>query len=114
MPTLTLGQGLRVTYEDAGQGPAIVLIHGSPGMARNWEPVARRLAGRYPVLAPHPPGHGGSGAGPSCGGNVALAVALRGEVPVVGLVLLEPVLVRVLPAVGRDADYAEVKRVFDA
>ena len=53
-------------------------------------------------------------AGHSYGGNVALAVALRGEVPVVGLVLLEPVLVRVLPAVGRDADYAEVKRVFDA
>jgi len=143
MPTLTLSQGLRVTYEDAGQGPAIVLIHGSPGMARNWEPVARRLADRYRVLAPNLPGYGGSDprpageprtahaaavveavirevgapvllAGHSYGGNVALAVALRGEVPVVGLVLLEPVLVRVLPAVGRDADYAEVKRVFDA
>ena len=60
MPTLTLGQGLRVTYEDAGQGPAIVLIHGSPGMARNWEPVARRLADRYRVLAPNLPGYGGA------------------------------------------------------
>lgn len=143
MPTLTLDQGPRVTYDDIGQGPAIVLVHGSPGMARNWETVARRLADRYRVLAPNLPGYGGSDprpagepstahavvvveavirevggpvllAGHSYGGNVALAIALRGQVPVVGLVLLEPVLVRVLPAVGRDADYAEVKRVFDA
>jgi len=143
MPTLTLAQGQRVVYEDSGRGPAIVLVHGSPGTTRNWEPVAQRLADRYRVLAPNLPGYGGSDprpagepstaqvaavveavirevgapvllAGHSYGGNVALAVVLRGEVPVAGLVLLEPVLVRVLPAAGRDADYAAVKRVIDA
>lgn len=143
MPTLTLGQGQRVVFEDTGKGSPIVLVHGSPGMARNWEPVARRLADRYRVLAPNLPGYGGSDprpagepstaqaaavveavireagapvlvAGHSYGGNVALAIALRGEVPVAGLVLLEPVLVRVLPAVGRQAEYAELKPVFDA
>ncbi|MHB8465775.1 MAG: alpha/beta fold hydrolase [Acidimicrobiales bacterium] len=37
---------------------AVVLLHGQPGGARDWDPVIDALAGRATVLAPDRPGYG--------------------------------------------------------
>jgi len=52
-------------------------------------------------------------AGHSYGGVVALAVALRGNVPVGALVLFEPVALKVLIMGDESEDYATAKAVFD-
>src|SRR3954467_10406514 len=52
--------GHRVDYRVAGQGPAVVLIHGMVNSSRHWEQVALRLADRYTVIAPDLIGHGDS------------------------------------------------------
>src|SRR3989440_11857508 len=52
--------GHRVAYRMAGSGPPIVFIHGITSSSALWEPVARRLAQRYTVLAPDLIGHGES------------------------------------------------------
>jgi predicted metal-dependent hydrolase len=41
----------------------VVLLHAPGLVARVWQPIAARLAGRYRVMAPDLPGHGGSAAG---------------------------------------------------
>ncbi|MGN6169925.1 MAG: alpha/beta fold hydrolase, partial [Solirubrobacteraceae bacterium] len=56
---LTL-HGHRVAYRLAGEGPAIVLIHGITSSSESWETVARKLARRHTVLAPDLIGHGQS------------------------------------------------------
>jgi pimeloyl-ACP methyl ester carboxylesterase len=147
MPTIELVARGRVSYEQSGQGPAVILVHGSPGTAATWSGVAKRLGDRFRVAALDLPGHGGSTprpegeptttaggvaavealvsaqlaerpgpvvlAGHSYGGVVSLAVALGGRVPLRGLVLLEPVLVKLLPAAGLHADFAAAAATFD-
>jgi pimeloyl-ACP methyl ester carboxylesterase len=118
MPTLTAG-ARTLSYESWGAGPVALLVHGSPGNARTWARVGERLAGRYRVIAPDLPGYGATTpqpegephvayaaeliealadevgapavlAGHSCGGVVALAVALRGRIRPGALVLRWP------------------------
>lgn len=97
-----------------GEGPPLVLVHGSGGHGRAWAPVAREL-GAFDVIAPSLPGRGASEgeafddaaaaarwlggvlgalggppplvAGHSYGGAVALELALLGA-PLAGLVLV--------------------------
>ena len=52
--------GHRVAYRLAGQGPAIVLVHGVTSTSATWESVGSRLARRHTVLAPDLLGHGSS------------------------------------------------------
>src|SRR5512134_1051494 len=52
--------GHDVGYRMAGEGPAIVLIHGMAGSSRAWRDVMGLLARRYTVIAPDLPGHGKS------------------------------------------------------
>ncbi len=54
--------GHRVIYRIAGNGPAVVLIHGMVNSSRHWESVALRLADEYTVIAPDLIGHGDSAA----------------------------------------------------
>jgi pimeloyl-ACP methyl ester carboxylesterase len=142
MPSLVVDDRL-VSYEEQGAGPTVVLIHGSPGNGRAWQRIAERLAERHRVIAPDLPGHGGTtpapaGAPPdiastaallegllgvvgapallvghSYGGVVALALALRGRVPIGALALLEPVAVEALRLSGDDAAYASTRAVFE-
>ncbi len=135
--------GRRLSWEGSGSGPTIMLIHGSPGAARNWRDVRAQLEGAYRVVAPDMLGYGGTDprppsapprtehvaeymeafaatlggplllAGHSYGGVVALRMALRGRVPLAGLALLEPVALGVLELLG-DAEFAPAKTVFDA
>jgi len=54
--------GHRTIYRIAGDGPAVVLIHGMLNSSRHWEQVALQLADRYTVIAPDLIGHGDSAA----------------------------------------------------
>ena len=143
MPTLRISDADAIAYDDAGQGPVIVLVHGSPGTSRAWQPVAARLAPRFRVISPNLPGYGGTtrpgGEGPgdssyaaaliealiaevgppavlaghSYGGAVALQTALRGRVAPRALALFEPVAIPVLAAVGEAEAFAAARALFE-
>jgi pimeloyl-ACP methyl ester carboxylesterase len=143
MPALPVGERDAIAYDDIGRGPLVVLIHGSPGSARAWQPVARQLEPRFRVISPNLPGYGATTrpppglpsdsshaarliealldglarpavlAGHSYGGVVALLLALRGHVKPGALVLFEPVAVPVLAAVGDKEGFASARALFD-
>lgn len=52
--------GHDVSYRMAGEGPAILLIHGIAGSSTTWKSVMPALAERYTVIAPDLLGHGRS------------------------------------------------------
>jgi pimeloyl-ACP methyl ester carboxylesterase len=52
--------GHRVSYQRAGWGPLLVLIHGIAGSSDTWNEVIEELAERYTVVAPDLLGHGAS------------------------------------------------------
>jgi pimeloyl-ACP methyl ester carboxylesterase len=52
--------GLDLHYVDAGQGPAIVFVHGLLGSHRSWAHLVGELAADHRVLAPDLFGHGAS------------------------------------------------------
>ena len=143
MPTLSATGLGAMGYEDAGRGPVIVLIHGSPGTSRAWQAVGERLAASFRVIAPNLPGYdttprpaddtaGDSSyaarliealiaevgepavlAGHSYGGVIALLTALRGRAKPRALALFEPVAVPVLAAVGDGQVFAAARALFD-
>jgi pimeloyl-ACP methyl ester carboxylesterase len=53
--------GLTLQYLTAGNGPAILLLHGYAETSRMWKPLIPRLAEHFTVIAPDLPGIGGSG-----------------------------------------------------
>jgi len=57
--------GLRWQYLRAGQGPRILLLHGTGSSSGSWSRMVPMLADRFEVLAPDLPGHGSSGALPA-------------------------------------------------
>ncbi|MFT4569343.1 MAG: pimeloyl-ACP methyl ester carboxylesterase [Hyphomicrobiaceae bacterium] len=59
LKTVTI-HGHEVGYRRAGQGPAILLIHGMAGSSRTWEEVIPLLARNHTVIAPDLLGHGES------------------------------------------------------
>jgi pimeloyl-ACP methyl ester carboxylesterase len=70
----------RVQYRVAGSGPPIVLIHQSPRSSAEWEPLMRRWAREFTVIAPDTPGFGDSGplaiARPECADYADALLAL--------------------------------------
>jgi len=44
-----------------GAGPAVVLLHGQPGSAADWSPVASLLEASFTVIVPDRPGYGRTG-----------------------------------------------------
>src|SRR6267378_3551137 len=56
----TVVDGLTLQYLGAGQGPAIVLLHGYAEDSRMWRPLIPQLAASFTVVAPDLPGIGGS------------------------------------------------------
>ncbi len=56
--------GLRVHYVRAGQGPAVVLLHGSGSSLEGFERVAALLSASYDVIRPDLPGFGRTGPRP--------------------------------------------------
>jgi pimeloyl-ACP methyl ester carboxylesterase len=49
-----------VNYEDAGKGPAVLLLHAFPLNNSMWSPQIGLLSGRFRVIAPDLRGFGGS------------------------------------------------------
>jgi pimeloyl-ACP methyl ester carboxylesterase len=52
--------GHKVRFNIAGQGPAVVLIHGVAGRAAQWDQTMVQLAEKHTVIAPDLLGHGES------------------------------------------------------
>ncbi|MFI9159011.1 alpha/beta fold hydrolase [Kitasatospora aureofaciens] len=52
--------GVRLNVAVAGEGPAVLLLHGFPHTWRLWDGIMGRLAGRYRVIAPDLRGFGAS------------------------------------------------------
>lgn len=60
--TSLLANGISVAYQEQGQGPTIVLLHGFCGSSAYWEKLAPLLSGEYRVVMPDLRGHGATGA----------------------------------------------------
>jgi len=84
MPYVSV-DGLRLHYREAGEGPAVVLVHGWPVDARLWDEQIPVLAARHRVIAPDLPGFGQSD---------------RPEPDRIGLDLLQRSLIGLMDAVG--------------
>ena len=111
--------GVDLRYFAGGEGEPLLLVHGLGGSAANWVELVASASGRYRVIVPDLPGHGGSGraqagagmthfadvvaglveheatgpvlvAGHSFGGLVALRLAQRRPDLVRGLLLAAP------------------------
>jgi pimeloyl-ACP methyl ester carboxylesterase len=52
--------GVKIHYLSAGQGPAVILLHGYTQTSRMWRPLMPRLAEKFTVIAPDLPGIGDS------------------------------------------------------
>jgi pimeloyl-ACP methyl ester carboxylesterase len=119
----------------------IVLIHGSPGKPSTWKGVIQALGDDVTAITPSLPDHNQTYpprdretaamaaaivddlgpqpdgivlAGHSYGGNVALQIALANHVPVAALVLVEPVALKTLAALGEETAYADAKTALDS
>lgn len=55
-------RGNLISYLEAGQGRAIVLLHGFVGSSKYWDAIMEPLAKQYRVIALDLPGHGDSSA----------------------------------------------------
>src|SRR3954452_20695965 len=84
MPEVQL-HGQRVTFTRAGDGPAIVLIHGITSSSRTWRRVVAPLAERHTVIAPDLLGHGPSGKPRGDYSLGAYAIGVRDLLTVLGV-----------------------------
>src|SRR5262245_56787445 len=77
--------GVKLHYLTAGNGPAIVLLHGYAETSRMWKPLVRKLGSNFTVIAPDLPGIGGSDI-PSDGLDMThAAVRIHGLVKQLGI-----------------------------
>jgi pimeloyl-ACP methyl ester carboxylesterase len=79
-------EGLRIAYERAGAGPALVLLHGFVGDgATTWRRQIEALSDEFTVVAWDAPGAGGSSDPPESFGMAGYADCLAGFVAGLGL-----------------------------
>jgi pimeloyl-ACP methyl ester carboxylesterase len=80
---VTVGQR-QVHYRRAGEGPPVVLLHGSPRSSLALVELIEALAGRFCVIALDTPGYGTSDALPTARPSIAdyaEAVGSASDVP---------------------------------
>jgi pimeloyl-ACP methyl ester carboxylesterase len=120
-------RGAAVAYTDHGDGPPVLLIHGSATSGRFWRALDERLAPRHRVVAPDLLGYGDTPwtvdlrvndldvvtafaraigeplhlVGHSYGGALALRAALELGSQVASLVLIEPAAFNLLDGAAR-------------
>ena len=58
MSALIEAHGLRWHVQSMGEGPGLLLLHGTGASTHSWRGLAPRLARRFHVIAPDLPGHG--------------------------------------------------------
>jgi magnesium chelatase accessory protein len=63
--------GLRWHVQLLGEGPPLLLLHGTGAASHSWRDVAPALAGRFRVIVPDLPGHGFTGGRPRGGSTLA-------------------------------------------
>ncbi|MEF8812582.1 MAG: alpha/beta fold hydrolase [Halovenus sp.] len=59
--TVTSTDGTSIAYEQYGEGPPLILLHGSSGTREEWGPLRPSLADEFTVYAPDRRGRGDSG-----------------------------------------------------
>lgn len=124
-----------IDYQEAGNGPTIVFVPGSCSTGAAWRPVIGQLRGQFRCVTTSLLGYGGTAerrtpddtdiayerevietvirraggpvhlVGHSFGGLAALAVALRGRVPLLSLTIAEAPAVDVLREAGEQQHY---------
>lgn len=55
-----MSASVELSFDSVGEGPPLLILHGLFGSARNWQSVARSLAGRYRMLTVDARNHGRS------------------------------------------------------
>lgn len=133
-----------IDYDECGAGPAIVLVPGSCSTGAAWRPIIADLSSRFRCATTSLLGYGGTverrtGSDPSIsheaealesvvrkaggsvhlvghsfGGLVALVVALRNQVPLSSLVILEAPAMELLRAEGEDRHYGLFRDMTEA
>jgi pimeloyl-ACP methyl ester carboxylesterase len=63
MQTVTSADGTRIAYDRHGDGPPLLLVHGSSGTRRAWDAVVPHLAEEFTLIVPDRRGRGDSGDG---------------------------------------------------
>jgi pimeloyl-ACP methyl ester carboxylesterase len=61
MQTVTSSDGTSIAYDQHGEGPPLVLLHGSSGTRNAWDAVIPRLAEDFRLIVPDRRGRGDSG-----------------------------------------------------
>jgi pimeloyl-ACP methyl ester carboxylesterase len=130
-----------IDYQETGDGPTIVLVPGSCSTGAAWRPVIGHLQGRFRCVTTSLLGYGGTAerrapddtdmahereiletvirrtgdpvhlVGHSFGGLVALAVALRGRVPLLSLTIAEAPAVDILREAGEQQHYETFRQM---
>lgn len=143
MPTINEARG-RIDYDESGSGPTVVLVPGSCSTGAAWRPIIAALDGRFRCVTTSLLGYGrtaerrtesdpaihyeaevvesvirraGGGVhlvGHSFGGLVALAVALRNEVTLASLVIVEAPAAELLRERGEIEHYRAFQAMTDA
>ncbi|MGO2111401.1 MAG: alpha/beta fold hydrolase [Pseudoclavibacter sp.] len=65
LPGIFEWHGRRVAWSKRGDGPPVVLLHGTPWSQRLWDPIAEALAERFSVYQWDMPGYGSSSKDPA-------------------------------------------------
>jgi pimeloyl-ACP methyl ester carboxylesterase len=125
----------RVDYEECGRGPTVVFAPGSCSTGAAWRPIIAQCEAQFRCITTSLPGYGGTAerrspadasiahvaaaleavilragspvhvVGHSFGGLAALAVALRQDVPMASLTIVEAPAAQLLVAAGEHAHY---------
>lgn len=131
----------RFDYEESGAGPTVVLVPGSCSTGAAWSPVVSAWGGRFRCVTTSLLGYGGTAerrspgdysiaheadmletvvwragrrvhlVGHSFGGLVGLAVALRKNMPLASLTVLEAPAPELLRSCGEDRHYDAIRRM---
>jgi pimeloyl-ACP methyl ester carboxylesterase len=110
MPALALADGRTLVYGEAGAGPTLVLVHGSPADGRAWSRVAKHLTARFRVLTPDLPGAGASSPLPDGAAAAGRTAALGDAVAALLAAQAAPVLLAGHSYGGNVALHAAIAR----
>jgi pimeloyl-ACP methyl ester carboxylesterase len=133
-----------IDYDESGRGPTVVLVPGSCSTGAAWRPVIAHWEDRFRSVTTSLLGYGGTAerrsaddvgirheaeivesvirwaggpvhlVGHSFGGLTALAVALRNQVPLLSLSVLEAPALQILRHAGEDDHYRAFRAMTDA